>query len=163
MGLDGQEPDQDGYIEEKYKFFKGNTIPEICDELGWSYGITIEEIEKCMESGSIVIDQNILGTFYFINHFVDDPSRDTEATEELVNRIKQEVLLEQKDITDNLRHQYYLERNRNLINFQPEIKYDDSPSLGSNATSYSTADVTPNPCIDFKSDSLNDLQGLDFT
>lgn len=163
IGLEEQEADQDGYIEENYKFFKGNTIPEICDELGWSYGITIEEIEKCIESGLVVIDQNILGTFYFINHFMENTSGDTEITEELVNQIKKEVLLEQKNITENLKQQYYLERNQNLINFKPEINYDDSASPGSSVTSISNADATPAHGTGVASYSLNDLQGLNFS
>lgn len=163
MGLEEQEADQDGYIEENYKFFKGNTIPEICDELGWSYGITIEEIEKCIESGLVVIDQNILGTFYFINHFLEKTSGDTEITEELVNQIKQEVLLEQKNITENLKQQYYLERNQNLINFKPEINYDDSASPGSSVTPISNANATPAHDTGVASYSLNDLQGLNFS
>lgn len=163
MGLDEQETDEDGYIEENYNFFKGNTIPEICDDLGWSYSITIEEIEKCIESGLVVIDQNILGTFYFINHFVDDESSATEINEELVNQIRQDVLLEQKDITENLKQQYYLERDQNLINFKPEINYGDSVSPGSTATPTSSANATPVPISDVTSYSLNDLQGLNFT
>ena len=162
MSLEEQEADQDGYIEENYKFFKGNTIPEICDELGWSYGITIEEIEKCIESGLVVIDQNILGTFYFINRFMENTSGDTEITEELVNQIKQEVLLEQKNITENLKQQYYLERNQNLINFKPEINYD-SASPGSNVTPISNANATPAHGAGVASYSLNDLQGLNFS
>lgn len=163
MGLEEQEADQDGYMEENYKFFKGNTIPEICDELGWSYGITIEEIEKCIESGLVVIDQNILGTFYFINHFMENTSGDTGITEELVNQIKKEVLLEQKIITENLKQQYYLERNQNLINFKPEINYDDSASPGSSVTSISNANATPAHGTGVASYSLNDLQGLNFS
>lgn len=163
MGLNEQETDQDGYIEENYKFFKGNTIPEICDELGWSYSITIEEIEKCIESGSVVIDQNILGTFYFINHFKEDTSSATEITDELVNQIRHEVILEQKNITENLKQQYYLERDQNLINFKPEINYDGSVSPGSTATPTSSANATPVPNSEVASYSLNDLQGLNFT
>lgn len=162
MGIGNLQSDNDGYIEEKYKFFEGNTIPEISDDLGWSYGITIEEVGKCVESGLIVIDQNILGTFYFLNHFADNFSDDTEISGKLINDIKQEVLLEQEGITNDLRSKYYRERAQNLINFQPEIKYD-SPSPGSDATLSSTGNATPVPSSDFKSISLNDLQGLQFT
>lgn len=163
MGFEEQEADQDGYIEENYRFFKGNTVPEICDDLGWSYGITIEEIEKCIESGLVVIDQDILGTFYYINHFMENTSSDTEITEELVNQIKQEVLSEQKNITENLKQEYYLERNLNLINFKPEINHDDSASPGSSITRVSSANATPAPSTGVASYSLNDLQGLNFS
>lgn len=94
---------------------------------------------------------------------MENTSGDTEIAEELVNQIKQEVLLEQKNITENLKQQYYLERNQNLINFKPEINYDDSTSPGSSVTPISNANATPAHGTGVASYSLNDLQGLNFS
>lgn len=147
MGINELESDEDGYIEEKYKYFKGSTIPEICDDLGWSYGITIEEIEKCIETGLIVIDQTILGSFYFMNHFIDMliPNEDTE---ELREKIKQEIITEQENITESLHRLSFPETMESVDSLIPYVKKGDHQNF----------DVQEY----WKSDSLNDLQGLEF-
>lgn len=57
------------YWHERFAYFKGSTIPEICNALGWSYAITVEEIDTCVEAGLVVVDKHVLGAFYFINRF----------------------------------------------------------------------------------------------
>lgn len=49
------------------KHARGCNINEISEEFSWSYNITIEEMERCIQSGTVVLDQHISGTFYFVN------------------------------------------------------------------------------------------------
>ena len=61
--------DKDDYVEDQFRFFRGCSIPQICEGLGWSYAITMEEIESCIESGALVVDSDILGSFYYLDQF----------------------------------------------------------------------------------------------
>lgn len=61
--------DKDDYVEDQFRFFRGCSIPQICEGLGWSYPITMEEIESCIESGALVVDSDILGSFYYLDQF----------------------------------------------------------------------------------------------
>ncbi|KAG7194991.1 uncharacterized protein KQ657_004103 [Scheffersomyces spartinae] len=49
------------------KHARGCNIKEISEEFSWSYNITIEEMERCIQSGTVIVDQHISGTFYFVN------------------------------------------------------------------------------------------------
>lgn len=137
------------YIKE-FNFFKGNTISEISDKFNWSYNITIEEIDKCIEAGTVVIDQNISGTFYFINKFNQE---DTDDLEELMARIRAEILLEQNKINEELKNQYNFESANNLINLRPRYTFGDEESDIDTPDDYSVGE---------SSTALNDLQGLTF-
>ncbi|KAG2733025.1 hypothetical protein G9P44_004015 [Scheffersomyces stipitis] len=71
----------DEFLNDEYRYFQGNNISEISDKFGWSYNITIEEIEKCIENGTVVIDQSVSGTFYFINKFASGMDEEDESVE----------------------------------------------------------------------------------
>lgn len=79
--------DKDNYLKDNFKFFKGNTISEISEEFNWSNNITIEELDKLVNEGLVVIDNSIMGTFYFLNKFIDYEEIDTTGFEE---RLQQE-------------------------------------------------------------------------
>ncbi|CAH2351552.1 vacuolar protein-sorting-associated protein 36 [[Candida] railenensis] len=51
------------------EYFKGKSVSEIAESFSWSYSIAEEEIETCVSNGTLVIDQNITGTYYFLNEF----------------------------------------------------------------------------------------------
>ncbi|CAI5756438.1 unnamed protein product [Candida verbasci] len=112
----------------------GKTISQISKNFNWSYNITIEELEKCIESGLIVIDQSISGTFYYINKFtyIDDDWDDSTEIEE----IKLQLIEEQKLITQNLKSEFELKYQNDLIKpnysfgtIRTPISHSESPSL----------------------------------
>ncbi|CAK7893843.1 hypothetical protein CAAN1_02S03114 [[Candida] anglica] len=49
--------------------YRGKTVGEIAEHFEWSYGIALEELQVCLDKATVVIDENIGGTFYFINKF----------------------------------------------------------------------------------------------
>ena len=144
----------DEFFIKEFNFFKGNTISEISDKFNWSYNITIEEIDKCIEAGSVVIDQNISGTFYFINKFNEEENDDDE---EVIARINAEILLEQNRIKQELKDQFDFESANNLINLQPNYTFgldqDENESGIDTPDDYSVSESRT---------ALNDLEGLTF-
>lgn len=144
----------DEFFIKEFNFFKGNTISEISDKFNWSYNITIEEIDKCIEAGSVVIDQNISGTFYFINKFNEEENDDDE---EVIARINAEILLEQNRIKQELKDQFDFESASNLINLQPNYTFgldqDENESGIDTPDDYSASESRT---------ALNDLEGLTF-
>lgn len=160
--------DNDNYLQEKYQYFRGNTIAELSDNFLWSYGVTIEEIEKCVELGLIVIDQNILGTFYYINKFGADFDVESEQDQHIAEQAKNDIVNEQSKISQTLKSQFYTDNN--LVNFNPDYEFGNKPPemdeqsfmsqpialpASSNLNSVANSISTP-------SESMNDLAGLKF-
>lgn len=79
--------DQDNYYQQ-LEFFKGSTVSEISEEFNWSHNITIEELDKLINNGDIVIDKSITGTFYFPNQFNKTPV--TFDMSQFENRLERE-------------------------------------------------------------------------
>ncbi|KAK6457138.1 EAP30/Vps36 family-domain-containing protein [Scheffersomyces xylosifermentans] len=176
----------DEFLSNEYRYFKGNTIAEISDKFGWSYNITLEEIEKCIDQGSIVIDQSVSGTFYYINKFALEEEDDRSE----MDKIRKEIIEEQKSITADLKSQYELSTAEDLINLNPDYTFGidkvgeilesdlesfretPEPTLVNARTrkllNYDDADynslneVSGGSPSEPQSNSLNDLQGLRF-
>ncbi|EER34716.1 conserved hypothetical protein [Candida tropicalis MYA-3404] len=144
----------------------GKTISEISNQFNWSYNITIEELDKCVEEGLIVIDHHISGTFYYINKFVfTDSEWDDSRT---IQEMKDLITKEQLEITNTIKDEYYKQNQDNLVDLNPDYKFfsesvdpvdeckgqeknnDDAESLVTTNMSETT------------SQSLNDLVGLRF-
>ncbi|KAK6465346.1 EAP30/Vps36 family-domain-containing protein [Scheffersomyces coipomensis] len=160
----------DDFLQNEYDYFKGVTISEVSDRLIWSYNITVQEIETCIANGSIVIDQSIAGTFYYINQFSSTYKSEIDE-DKLIEKIKEEIITEQNTITQDLKDQYDNDNSSNLINVQPDytfginrinelMKEDTGASNGSELESFRN---TPEPSAQSSQyTSLNDLQGLSF-
>lgn len=88
--------EEDAYLEEQDSFFRGNTIGEIADNFNWSYSIALEELDTCVAEGVVVIDQNILGTFYFTNQF---GAADNNDETELTAKVNADIVHEQRRIS----------------------------------------------------------------
>jgi ESCRT-II complex subunit VPS36 len=73
--------------------FRGSTITEICNNFNWAYDITIEEIQRGVDLGTITIDNHISGTFYYLNVFTTD-NYDVNMRELLLN-VKHDLAAEQ--------------------------------------------------------------------
>ncbi|ODV70024.1 hypothetical protein HYPBUDRAFT_178116 [Hyphopichia burtonii NRRL Y-1933] len=146
------EEDFDYYLHETYNYFKGNTIADISDHFHWSYGICIEEIDKCLDLGLIVIDQDISGTFYFINKFLDTYTEDDDS---ILSRVKQDILSEQKQISEQLKMNH--DSANNLININPQFQFgiENQAELRIKELNQKHPPIGP-------SDSLNELAGLQF-
>lgn len=143
----------------------GKTISEISNQFNWSYNITIEELDKCVDEGLIVIDHHISGTFYYVNKFLFTESEwdDSKSIQEMKNLIAQE----QVEITNTIKDEYYKQNLGNLVDLNPDYNFfselvdtqdrkvqeeskDDMESLITTNMSETT------------SQSLNDLVGLKF-
>ncbi|ODQ79496.1 hypothetical protein BABINDRAFT_161893 [Babjeviella inositovora NRRL Y-12698] len=61
--------------------FKGMSTLDISKHFKWSYGVTDEETELALAQGVIVMDQQISGTYYFVNKFDASYDWETEETE----------------------------------------------------------------------------------
>ncbi|ODV79792.1 putative vacuolar protein sorting protein [Suhomyces tanzawaensis NRRL Y-17324] len=138
-----------GFVNSEYAYFKGVTISEISDKFGWSYNITQEEIETCVENGTIVLDHNISGTFYFNNRFTNADEED--HTEELRARVHKQILDEQNVISSSLKTEY--QTSQNLINLGPSYEF------GVVETSHQESTTEP-PVR--RSSVLHALEGLEF-
>ena len=128
----------------------GATVSEISHTLNWSYSVTMEELDKAIESGQVVVDQSISGTFYYINKFAKTFEWDDSAE---VQQIKDEVVEEQKQITDNLKSEYENSQVSNLLNLHADYEFgvvSDQLKVAENRTA---------PTV---SQSLNGLEGLEF-
>lgn len=146
--------DNDNYLQEKYQYFWGNTIAEISDNFQWSYGVTIEEIDKCVEQGLVVIDQNMLGTFYFINKFSIDFDDEAKQDQVIVEKARNEIVVEQNKISESLKMQFNTDNN--LVNFNPGYQFGiDTETLLISSSNVNSIGTTP-------SESMNDLAGLRF-
>lgn len=55
------------FLVDEITYFKGKSVAEIAENFNWSYSIAEEEIESCVNNGTLVVDENITGTFYFVN------------------------------------------------------------------------------------------------
>ncbi|KAI5954069.1 VPS36 [Candida margitis] len=130
----------------------GATVSEISHALNWSYSVTMEELDKSIDSGQAVLDQNISGTFYYVNKFAYNTSEWEDLAE--IQQIKNEIVKEQKEITESLKNEYENSQASNLLNFNPEYEFgtvveQPKPAAG-NPPSHSTIH------------SLNGLEGLRF-
>lgn len=107
--------DTDGYMRDKYRAFHGLTVSQIADHYGWSPAVCAEELDRCIEEQLLVVDENILGTFYFANIF--DSKIATRLTDEKVQREKAQfdVLTEQKIISNQLKSSH--DAGQNLLRF----------------------------------------------
>ena len=76
--------------------FRGSTITEICDNFNWAYDITIEEIQRCVDLGTITIDNHISGTFYYLNIFTTNYYDVNER--EILLRVKHDLAAEQQHL-----------------------------------------------------------------
>lgn len=88
----------------EWAYFRGNTIAEICEHFNWNYNIAVEEIGQCIDSGTVVIDENILGTFYFLNIF--EPANYAIDEAAVRREVEQELAREQLEISQGLRSQF---------------------------------------------------------
>lgn len=99
----------------------GKTISEISNQFNWSYNITIEELDKCVEEGLIVIDHHISGTFYYVNKFVfTDSEWDDSRT---IQEMKDLITKEQLEITNTIKDEYYKQNQDNLVDLNPDYKF----------------------------------------
>lgn len=91
---------------QRYRHFSGCTASQIAESLEWSFDIAAEEIQVCVETGSLVLDQSLSGTFYFKSFTQED----YEISEAEQQQIKQNVLLqisaEQQGIADTITEQF---------------------------------------------------------
>ncbi|CUM66188.1 uncharacterized protein PRCAT00003846001 [Priceomyces carsonii] len=142
--------DDDNYLKEEFNYFKGDTISGISGALNWSYSITVEEIESCVASGSIVVDHNIQGTFYFINRFGEDYEDNEDDDENLRAEIKSNLMEEQRAITQKLKTQHAI--NNQLIDLTPNY---DFGIVQPNDVPLHTVSLQSSASV-----SLNDLKGL---
>ncbi|KAG7660548.1 VPS36 [[Candida] subhashii] len=152
-----EESQQDGYYRQAYTYFKGNTVSEISNKLNWSNNITIEELDKCVNEGLVVIDQNISGTFYYINKFTFTSKQWDQDEKSEIDEIRKILINEQKTITENLKDEYEREHLNNLINLDPNYAFGDLVEPESSDVSR-----TDTPVQESHSISLNDLAGLKF-
>ncbi|KAI5960558.1 VPS36 [Candida pseudojiufengensis] len=132
----------------------GCTISEISHFFNWSYSITKEELEKLIENGKIVIDQNISGTFYYVNKF--SPTYDWDDSKE-IDQIKNDIINEQNEITKNLKMEYNKLNLNNLININPDYEFGNLVDENS-----IVSDSTPSSINIPSNVSLNGLEGLKF-
>ncbi|KAI3403627.2 VPS36 [Candida oxycetoniae] len=137
----------------------GCTVSHISHGFKWSYTITMEELEKAVKNGQIVVDQNISGTFYYVNKFsfTQDEWNDEKGIEE----IKKRILQEQNDITMSMKREYEKTKVNNLINLNPDYEFGTIVETGDSNqldTNIDTVPIEKSP-IDIK---LNGLEGLKF-
>ncbi|CAL1200729.1 unnamed protein product [Candida parapsilosis] len=142
--------DNDGLDHENGCY--GATVSEISHALNWSYNVTMEELDKSIDSGLVVLDQSISGTFYYVNKFTSSFKWDDLAE---IQKIKEEIIEEQKEITTRLKNEYESSRVDNLLSLNADYEFGIVPEQSNRAENPPT---TPSPF----SDSLNGLEGLKF-
>ncbi|KAI5951923.1 VPS36 [Candida jiufengensis] len=150
--IDDNEYDRDYSGHENGNY--GCTISEISHFFNWSYNITKEELEKSIENGQIVIDQNISGTFYYVNKFSSTFNWDNSKE---IEQIKEDIVKEQDEITKNMKSEYERLKLNNLVNLNPEYEFgtiNDEQSIVSESTPVTSH--IPSTI------SLNGLEGLQF-
>ncbi|KAL6452363.1 VPS36 Vacuolar protein-sorting-associated protein 36 [Candida maltosa Xu316] len=135
----------------------GKTVSEISTQFNWSYNITIEELDKCVEEGLVVIDHHISGTFYYVNKF-NFTVEEWDDSKEVAN-MKEKIIKEQQEITSTLREEYNEQHKNNLVNLNPDYHFfsDDSNKPDEDMESLVTTNMS-----ETNSQSLNDLAGLQF-
>ncbi|CAX43670.1 vacuolar protein sorting protein, putative [Candida dubliniensis CD36] len=135
----------------------GKTVSEISNKFNWSYNITIEELEKCVETGSVVIDHHISGTFYYVNKFPFSDGEWDDSKE--IQEMRELLIKEQQEITLTLRNEYVEQNMDNLVNIDPDYNFfgvgneEDKDELESTVTTSVPESQTQ---------SFNDLVGLQF-
>ncbi|RLV85671.1 Vacuolar protein-sorting-associated protein 36 [Meyerozyma sp. JA9] len=131
--------DRDDYMEKMYTHYSGSSVAEIADSFNWSYSIAIEEVESTVNTGEIVVDNSIRGTFYFVNRFsIPEEEGPLQSKEEIWKTIQEELAQEQRTISKAL-----------------EPKTDISMPQVSNMQMYSSSAKHVNSTLD-------DLHGLRF-
>ncbi|RCK67372.1 Vacuolar protein-sorting-associated protein 36 [Candida viswanathii] len=140
----------------------GKTVSEISNQFNWSYNITTEELDKCVEEGLIVIDHHISGTFYYINKFTFTDSQWDES--KTIQDMKALITKEQLDITNTIKNDYLKQNLGNLVDLNPDYEFfsevaknDSTPQPDDDMESLVTANMS-----ETTSQSLNDLAGLKF-
>lgn len=132
--------DRDDYMKKMYAHYSGSSTAEIADSFNWSYSIAIEEVETSVNSGEVVVDNSILGTFYFVNRFsIPEEDVPSQLREEIWDTIQEELAEEQRTITKTLE----------------EPKADYSTQQVSNGPMYSAS-------ANYVNLALDDLHGLKF-
>lgn len=142
--------DSDGYMRDKYRTFHGLTVSQIADHYGWSPAVCAEELDRCTEEQLLVVDENILGMFYFANIFdakIAARLKDEKAQRE---RALFDVLREQKVISNQLKSSH--DAGQNLLRFS------DFGFGYEGAESFSEASPLPSSLPE----SINQLSGLKF-
>lgn len=140
--------DNDGYIKDKFRVFKGLTVSQIADHYGWSPAVCVEELERCIGEQLLVIDEHVSGTFYFANIFDLEASAIFENEKSQQERARTDVLQEQKLISDKLKNSHDADQNLLRVSdyeFGSERLPEQSPLPAS------------------INDSMNQLSGLRFT
>lgn len=147
--------DNDSYMRDKYRAFHGLTVSQIADHYGWSPAVCTEELQRCVAALTVVVDEHILGVFYFINAFDPDIAAFLEDEESLKKRAHKDVLEKQKLISSTLKNTH--EAYQSLVcvsdfdfGSAPEER---PPQLSKSVLSAPSA----------LSESLNQLSGLNFT
>lgn len=131
------------YIHESFQIYTGFSANEVADSLNWSYSVALEELEAHVSSGDLVIDNSILGTFYFVNRFSLPKQQETYILDE---QIWKEI---QKDMADE---QQLI--SKTLVTTTHGIRDTVETKMSDN---------TMRPNLDQSFDlTLNGLQGLKF-
>lgn len=142
--------DTDGYMRDKYRAFNGLTVSQIADHYGWSPAVCAEELQRCIEAALVVVDENILGTFYFANSFDSRIASKLQDEETQRKRAHNDVLQEQTFISTQLKTTY--DADQNLVRVS-DYSFGISPQVSESHRSPSSS----------LPDSLNQLSGLRFT
>ncbi|KAI5949957.1 VPS36 [Candida theae] len=119
--IDGDDDDYDDNdnLNHEYGCY-GATASEISHTLNWSYGVAMEELDKAIGSNQVVIDQSISGTFYYVNKFAATFDWDDSLK---VQQIKDEIVEEQRGITEHLKEEYENSKVSNLLNLDAEYEF----------------------------------------
>ncbi|WLF77288.1 Vacuolar protein-sorting-associated protein 36 [Lodderomyces elongisporus] len=141
----------------------GSSVTQISHAFNWSYNITLEELDKSVKSGEIVIDQSISGTFYYVNKFRFSQA-DWHNDEKEMVVIKNSIVDEQKKITMDLKRDFKSQRQHDLISLQPNYEFGAVADDGGLSEEFAeTPPVNDIPLQQqLSSIHLNDLQGLKF-
>lgn len=142
--------DSDGYMRDKYRAFHGLTVSQIADHYGWSPAVCAEELERCIEEQLLVVDENILGTFYFANIFDAKIAARLKDEKAQQDKAHLDVLKEQKVISNQLKSSH--DAGQNLLRFS-EYGFGFEGAEGSSQPSLLPSSLP---------ESLNQLSGLKF-
>lgn len=103
--------DTDGYMKDTYRVFHGKTVAEIAEHFGWSAAICMEELDKCVGEGKVVLDKHVLGTFYFANKFDEAILARLTPEDELREKAVADVQAQQASISSELKFQHDIKQN----------------------------------------------------
>lgn len=135
----------------------GKTVSEISNKFNWSYNITIEELEKCVEEGLVVIDHHISGTFYYVNKFSFSETEWDDTKE--IQEMRELLIKEQQEITISLRNEYDKQNMDNLVNIDPDYSFFGA---GNNDKEDDLESTVTTSVSQSQTQSFNDLIGLQF-